>query len=268
MVAFPPCKINLGLRVLRRRPDGYHDIETGFYPIPWTDVLEIIPSDAFSFSQTGIQIDGEAASNLCVQAYRTLERDYVVPPVIIHLHKCIPTGAGLGGGSADAAFVMRMISEIADLNLQQKTIMQMASELGSDCSFFVQDGPMIGSGKGDMLSAVHLDLSGTFLIVVKPNIAISTGKAYTLVQPNPSIQPIKEILEGYPMETWQGKLINDFEEPVFRQFPRLQEIKEQLYAQGASYAAMSGSGSAIYGIFEKPTRFICGKDELTWSCLL
>lgn len=268
MVTFPPCKINLGLHVLRRRPDGYHDVETCFYPIPWTDVLEIVPSAEFSFSQTGLQIEGGASSNLCVQAFRAMERDYVVPPVMIHLHKCIPTGAGLGGGSADAAFVMRMISEIADLNLQQKTVMQMVSGLGSDCAFFVQDDPMIGSGKGDVLSPVQIDLTGTFLVVVKPNLAVSTGEAYTLVRPNPSVQPIKEILENHPLAAWHEILINDFEEPVFKRFPRLREIKQQLYAQGAVYAAMSGSGSAIFGIFEKPTAFLCRKDELAWSCLL
>ena len=188
MVSFPPCKINLGLNVVSKRSDGYHDIETCFYPVPLTDALEIIKADRFSFTASGNTIPGDAANNLCIKAYELLRRDFNLAPVAIHLHKIIPTGAGLGGGSSDGAHALRLLNVIFDLKLSGEKLKDYALQLGSDCPFFIENKPMFGSGRGEVLRDISLDLSGRFIVLVKPNEHVSTAEAYAGVTPaSPSI---------------------------------------------------------------------------------
>lgn len=233
MVAFPPCKINLGLNVVRKRTDGYHDIETCFYPIPWTDILEIIPSDKFEFKMTGNPIPGD--DNLCVKAYKLLN----TPPASIHLHKIIPTGAGLGGGSSDGAWTLRLLNDVFDLSLTKDELRRYAAQLGSDCPFFIDDVPMIGKGRGEILTPAKINLKGKFIVIVKPDVHVSTAEAYA------GIIPAERNLDWSDLNS----LRNDFEETIFRKHPVIKQAKQALHDAGASYASMSGSGSAVYGLF-------------------
>ena len=250
MVSFPPCKINLGLHVINKRPDGYHNLETSFYPVPWTDILEIIGSKTFSFSSSGIAIPGVWEQNLCVKAYRLLANQFSIDPVSIHLHKIIPMGAGLGGGSSDAAHIIRMLNEMFKLNLSQEFMMQLAASIGSDTAFFVQDKPMLGKGRGEILSGVEVDLRGKFLVLATPDIHVSTADAYSRVKPKEPEVPLADILKK-PITEWKDSLTNDFERSVFEKFPRIEELKAKMYSLGATYASMSGSGATVFGIFEK-----------------
>jgi len=249
MVVFPHCKINLGLHVVSKREDGYHTIETCFYPVPWRDVLEIIKSNEFSFSQSGLVIPGNFSDNLCVKAFQLLEKDFEITPVKIHLHKVIPTGAGLGGGSSDAAFALRTLNAVFNLNLSQTILKEYAAQLGSDCSFFIDDKPMLASGRGEILSETSLSLKGKYLVIVKPDIHVSTAEAYRGVNPKQPIKSISRIITE-PISSWQPSLSNDFEESVFKNHPTIGEIKSKLYQHGAQYACMSGSGAAVFGIFD------------------
>ncbi len=250
MVVFPPCKINLGLHVVSKRSDGYHDIETCFYPVPWTDMLEIIPSDRLAFSFSGLPISGKEEDNLCVRAYFLLKRDFNIPRVQLHLHKFIPTGAGLGGGSSDAAATLTLLNEILSLGMGSDTLRAYASQLGSDSPFFVEPRPVLGSGKGDTLTPLSVPLKGKFLMVVSPGVHSSTAEAYRHVKARKPKMPLKEILEQ-PLEKWKDTLVNDFEPPVFSAYPILHSIKEKLYQRGAWYASMSGSGSSVFGLFDQ-----------------
>lgn len=250
MVSFPPCKINLGLHVISKRSDGYHNLETSFYPLPWTDILEIIHSDKFSFSSTGINIPGEWEQNLCVKAYRLLADQYSLGPIAIHLHKIIPMGAGLGGGSSDAAHIIRMMNELFELKLSRESMMQLAASIGSDTSFFIQDKPMLGTGRGEVLSPVEVDLGGNFLVLVNPEIHVSTADAYARVEPREPEVHIPEVLSR-PLTEWKNLLKNDFEYSVFERYPAIGELKAKMYELGATYASMSGSGATVFGIFEK-----------------
>lgn len=253
MVLFPHCKINLGLTILRRREDGYHDLETVFYPLPVKDVLEIIPSERLSLSSSGLPIPGELEANLCIKAFHLLQKDFPhLPPVGIYLHKNIPMGAGLGGGSADGAFMLRLLNKCFHLNLSQKDLLVYAARLGSDCPFFILEGPCLGEGRGELLQPLELDLSGYSFVLVNPGVHIGTAWAFSQITPGSSGKPVKAIIRQ-PLESWRGELVNDFEEPVFRQHPLLRSIKEQLYDQGALYASLTGSGSSIFGIFKKGT---------------
>lgn len=249
MVAFPPCKINLGLSVVHKRDDGYHDIETCFYPLPFTDILEIIPSKSMEFTSSGISIPGKAEENICLKAYHLLLDDWPLPPVKIHLHKIIPAGAGLGGGSSDAAHTLRLLNAVCDLRLSQQNLMHYASLLGSDCSFFIQDQPMIGSGRGEILAPVEVNLRGKFLILLNPGLHVSTADAYAGVTPGAAVFPVGDTI-GKPLDQWKVLLQNDFEKSVFERFPLISTLKEELYKSGALYASMSGSGSSVFGIFE------------------
>lgn len=250
MVSFPPCKINLGLHILARRDDGYHDIETCFYPIPWTDVLEIIPAREFSFTSTGLKIEGDLSSNLCVKAYGFMKQHFDLPPVSIHLHKILPMGAGIGGGSSDAAHTLMLLDKIFQLNAGE-LLYRFASSLGSDCSFFLQQHPMIGKGRGNEMTSIDLKLlSGMFIVLVKPEVHVSTAEAYARVRPKQPERPLDQSLVS-PVSSWPKLIANDFEESVFGIHPIIARIKEELYAEGAVYASMSGSGSCVYGIFEK-----------------
>jgi 4-diphosphocytidyl-2-C-methyl-D-erythritol kinase len=248
MVVFPHCKINLGLHVISKREDGYHTIETCFYPVPWTDILEIIPAKEFSFTSSGLVIPGKEEDNLCIKAYRLLQPQFDLAPVKIHLHKVLPTGAGLGGGSSDAAFTLRLLSTVFDLKLSKNKLRDFASQLGSDCSFFVEDKPMLGSGKGEQLADLSLSLKGLYMVLVKPAIHVSTALAYAGVKPHVPHQTIGEILT-LPVIEWKDHLVNDFEKSVFAKYSAIEAIKKEFYNHGAIYSCMSGSGSSVFGIF-------------------
>lgn len=250
MVAFPHCKINLGLNVVSKRSDGFHNIETCFYPIPRTDILEIIRSSEFSFTQSGIEVPGLEDDNLCVKAHRLLKNNFRIGNVKMHLHKIIPMGAGLGGGSSDGAFALRLLNLIFDLKVSIESLKKYAAQLGSDCSFFIEDSPMIGTGRGEILSPTSNHLSGLFLVLIKPAVHVSTAEAYSGIVPQTREFPIAEILK-LPVSEWRGKLKNDFEKSIFKKYPTISQLKEKMYSSGAIYASMSGSGSTVFGLFEK-----------------
>ncbi|MBT1702717.1 4-(cytidine 5'-diphospho)-2-C-methyl-D-erythritol kinase [Chryseosolibacter indicus] len=266
MITFPPCKINLGLNIISKRSDGYHDISTCFYPVPWTDILEVIPSNEFSFSTSGNIIPGDNDDNLCIKAYRLLKKDFSIPEVKIHLHKTIPTGAGLGGGSSDAAYCLRILNNIFNLNLGQQQLQAYASQIGSDCAFFIQDKPQLGMGRGEILSDIELTLKDKFLILIKPEIHVSTAEAYAGVSPAKPEQDLETLLIQTPLQSWKDLIKNDFEVSVFKKYPEIERIKQALYNLGALYASMSGSGASVFGIFSKdqsiPEKF---KSMAHWS---
>jgi len=253
MISFPNAKINLGLYVLNKRSDGFHSIETCFYPIPWYDVLEIIPAETVSFSSSGNSIPGNAESNLCLKTVASLQASHNIPSVRIHLHKNIPIGAGLGGGSSDAAFTCSTLNKLFQLNLSTEQQENVVRPLGSDCAFFIQNKATIAHEKGDVFSDLNcVDLSGYWIYLINPGIHVSTKDAYNGVQPRSDRKSIYSILQQ-PIETWKNELVNDFETSVFKQFPDIEIVKNSLYANGAVYAAMSGSGSTVFGLFnEKP----------------
>jgi 4-diphosphocytidyl-2-C-methyl-D-erythritol kinase len=250
MLVFPNAKINLGLRILSKRHDGYHNIETCFYPIDWCDALEMVIAPAFNFTQSGLSIDGDTKNNLCIKAYQLMQQSYALPPVHMHLHKVIPFGAGLGGGSADAAFTLKALNEIFKLDLSDDTLKNHAAVLGSDCAFFIDNKPAVGEGRGDELHAVDISLKGKFLAVIKPDVMVSTAQAYAGVIPSQANNSLTDILQK-PIAQWKQHLVNDFEISVFERHSEIKQIKEKLYAAGAIYAAMSGSGAAVFGIFNQ-----------------
>ena len=251
MITFPNAKINLGLNIVERRPDGYHNIETVFYPIPLTDILEIVPATdgATSLTCTGNAVDCPVESNLVMRAYRMLEAQYGLPPVEIHLYKHIPDGAGLGGGSSDAAHALMMLNTMFDLNLSAADLAARAVKLGADCAFFIYNRPMLATGIGDVFSPVEVDIKGKFLLLVKPPMGVDTRTAYSRVVPAVPSVKLDEVIAG-PVSSWDGLLVNDFEPSVFAALPQLWLIKAQLLDAGAQYAAMSGSGSTVFGIFD------------------
>jgi 4-diphosphocytidyl-2-C-methyl-D-erythritol kinase len=251
MLTFPNAKINLGLRITEKRPDGFHNLQSCFYPVGWSDVLEVIPADSFRFSSSGLPIPGDAAGNLCVRAYERLKADFDLPPVHLHLHKNVPIGAGLGGGSADAAFTLKLLNDRFELGMSTTMLEEYARPLGSDCAFFVQNRPMYCVEKGDVFEEIDLDLSGYHLLLVYPNLAISTAEAYAAIRPRQPVLSLREQLQA-PLETWRSTIHNDFEDSLFPAYPLLARIKQQLYDAGAVYASMSGSGSTVYGIFNAP----------------
>jgi 4-diphosphocytidyl-2-C-methyl-D-erythritol kinase len=254
MVIFPSCKINLGLNIVSRRIDGYHDLETVFYPIPLKDAIEVIEKPAFQFSTSGLTIEGDTDNNLCVKAYQLLKKDFPgLSPVEMHLHKAIPIGAGLGGGSADGAFTLKLLNKKFDLKLSENQLINYSLQLGSDCPFFIINEPCYATGRGEILKEIDLDLGKYEIVVVYPGIHISTAWAFDNINPARPVTSIKEVIRE-PEEMWKQKLKNDFEEPVFNRYPEIKKIKDDLYEAGAVYAAMSGSGSSVYGIFHKGTK--------------
>ena len=252
MIVFPNCKINLGLRILRKRSDGFHDLETAFYPLPLRDALEMISADTIAhYTNTGISIEGKKDDNLCLKAYQLLKNDFPqLPPMQIHLHKTIPIGAGLGGGSSDGAFALRLLNKKFNLRLSIEQLFDYALRLGSDCPFFIMNKPCFATGRGEFLETINPGFSEYKIVLVNPGIHISTSWAFTQITPAPPQKSIKEIIKQ-PISTWKDELKNDFEEPVFKAYPEIKAIKEKLYEGEAIYSAMSGSGSAIYGIFKK-----------------
>lgn len=253
MITFPNAKINLGLNITGKRPDSYHNLETVFYPIPLEDALEITSlkdsQEKFALHQSGIEIAGEPETNLVVKAYKLLDEKFHLPPVDIYLHKHIPSGAGLGGGSADAAFMLKLLNEKFALDLNEEQLEEYAASLGADCAFFIKNAPTFAEGIGNLFSPVTLSLKGYRLVLVKPDIFVSTREAFALIHPRQPEYSLKETIRR-PVDEWKDYMVNDFEESVFPQHPAIREIKEELYRQGAIYAAMSGSGSSVFGIFE------------------
>jgi 4-diphosphocytidyl-2-C-methyl-D-erythritol kinase len=257
MVTFPNCKINLGLNIIQKRSDGYHDLETVFYPILIKDILEIItdlnpvPNNDIHYASSGLKVEGDTVNNLCVKAYQILKKDFPqLPPIKIHLHKTIPMGAGLGGGSADGAFTITLINQKYQLGLSQERLIQYALQLGCDCPFFIRNKPCLAKGRGEILSEIDLELNQYQFLIVNPGIHISTAWAFSQIKPSRAFYPIEETIL-LPIGQWKNMLVNDFEQPVTQQYPEIASIIQQLYAQGAIYASLSGSGSTVYGIFQK-----------------
>lgn len=250
MISFPNAKINLGLSILSKREDGYHEIESCFYPIPWYDSLEINKATHFSFHSYGLNIPGDSGTNLCVKAYELMKAKHAISPVEIHLLKAIPMGAGLGGGSADGAFTLKMLNELFELDLPATTLQAYALQLGSDCPFFIENKPVIASGRGEQFELIDLNLAGHHLEIHNPGIHISTQEAYAQVNPSHPENSIKDLL-SQPIEKWQRLLRNDFEESVFPNHPEIEKLKKELIHKGALYASMTGSGSTVFGVFEE-----------------
>ncbi len=255
MIVFPNAKINIGLNVISKREDGYHNIETIFYPVKLSDALEIVDSEKTEFTLSGIEIGGPFEDNLIYKAYQLIKKDFNLPRFKIHLHKTIPFGAGLGGGSSDAAFTLKLLNEHFNLGLDSVQLEKYASLLGADCAFFINNKPAFASGIGDQLKPVEIDLSGYEILIVKPNVAVNTSVAYGNIKPaKPSFSLME--LNKIPLSEWKNTVLNDFEKTVFQNYPEIQNLKETLYDMGALYASMSGSGSAVYGIFRHlPTNF-------------
>lgn len=252
MICFPNAKINLGLNVVGKRPDGYHNIETIFYPVPVKDALEIVATTGNeTFTQTGIPLEGEASSNLVMKALCLLRQEYSIPPLDIHLLKAIPFGAGLGGGSADAAFMLKLVNDFCKLGLTEKELEQKAHFIGADCPFFIQNKPVFASGTGNIFTPVEVSLNGYYFCLIKPDIAVSTPEAYAMISPAPPEISLMKIVT-MPVKEWRALMVNDFEKSVFNRYPEIACIKESLYEAGAVYASMSGSGSSVFGLFREP----------------
>ena len=259
MVLFPNCKINLGLNIVNKRSDGYHDLETVFLPIQLKDALEVIQTTdhrqqtTVNISESGRNIDGKAEDNLCVKAFHLLKKDFPHLPVIqMHLHKAIPMGAGLGGGSSDGAFTLKLLNRKFGLNIPEKKLIEYSLQLGSDCPFFILNKPCFATSRGEILEPITLDLSEYKIVIVHPSIHVSTAWAFSSIKPQQPAKSIKQIMQQ-PIVSWKNELSNDFENPVFKKYPEIEKVKDLLYDSGAIYAAMSGSGSAVYGIFTKET---------------
>ncbi len=257
MITFPNAKINLGLNIVEKRNDGYHNIETVFYPVGWKDVLEIIPGEKkinrkrdVLFHSSGIKITGGVKKNTCIKAYELLKEKYDLPPIEMYLHKVIPAGAGLGGGSADAAFTLMTLNKLFSLNVPESEMEKLASLIGADCAFFIRNKPVYAHGIGDVFEEIGINLSGYSIVIVKPDVSVSTSTAYKNAIPKKPEIGIREVIQQ-PVNEWSKFLVNDFESTVFKKFPAIKHIKEQLYDAGALYASMSGSGSAVFGIFDE-----------------
>ncbi|WP_439505854.1 4-(cytidine 5'-diphospho)-2-C-methyl-D-erythritol kinase [Sediminibacterium sp.] len=249
MVTFPNCKINLGLHITGKRPDGFHELETVFYPVPLKDVLEVVTATDLEFSASGLAIPGNPETNLCLKAYHLLKKDFPqLPNVHLHLHKIIPMGAGLGGGSADGAFALQLLNDKYLLGLSPEQLIQYALQLGSDCPFFILNQPCYATGRGEDLTPIKLDLSEYRFVLVHPGIHINTKWAFEQIQPGLPSRSIKEIIQ-LPIQDWKYHLSNDFESPIMQHYPAIEAIKLALYNDGALYASMSGSGSAVFGIY-------------------
>lgn len=266
MLVFPNCKINLGLQILNKREDGYHNLATVFYPVGWKDVVEVVkrddarqttdhgsePNSPVTYTSSGLYVTGNPANNLCIKAYNLLKKDFPsLPPVHMHLHKTIPMGAGLGGGSADGAFTLKLLNDKFQLGLSHEQLMAYALQLGSDCPFFIINKPCYATGRGEVMEPVELDLSKYQFVIVNPGIHVNTGWAFGQLQLSDAPRADLRTIIRQPVETWNDLLINDFEAPVCKAHPEIAEIKEELYKAGALYASMTGSGSTVFGVFEK-----------------
>lgn len=264
MITFPNIKINLGLSITEKRPDGYHNLETVFYPVALEDALEIRTNpeaqQKFTLHQHGMEIAGNPENNLVVKAYLLLDKEFHLPPVEIHLYKHIPSGAGLGGGSSDAAFMLKLLNEHYNLQLSDNQLEDYAATLGADCAFFIKNTPTYAEGIGNIFSPIELSLKGYRIMIVKPDVFVSTREAFANIRPHRPEYPVREVIR-HPVAEWKDTLINDFEASVFPQYPVIGEIKEELYHQGAIYASMSGSGSSVFGLFAAGTTL----PEIDWG---
>lgn len=272
MINFPIAKINLGLNVVSKRDDGYHNLETVFYPVPIKDALEVYPmDDAFpsdvrcDLKVTNVNIEGDEQRNLVVRAYNLLAADYCLPRVHTHLYKNIPTQAGMGGGSSDCAYMIRLLNEQFSLGMSDEKMMEYAARLGADCAFFIRSCPAYAEGIGEKLTPIDLNLGDYKMLVVKPDIPVSTKEAFSLITPK---KPVKNCLDvvRQPIETWKEELVNDFEYSVFAIHPEIGQLKQCMYDHGAVYASMSGSGSSVFGLFRgmpDEESFVSGMDKLT-----
>ena len=255
MIVFPNCKINLGLHILQKRSDGFHDLETIFYPIPIQDALEIIPIDTkeseLVFTASGLPVDGTLESNICYKAYHLLKRQFPqLPSIKMHLHKRIPMGAGLGGGSADGAYTLLALNKKFNLGLSESALIDLSLQLGSDAPFFIANKPAYATARGEQLAFIDLDLSMYRVFIVNPKIHINTAWAFNQITPNGNRPSLKQLIQS-PLSEWKDWLMNDFEAPIFQAYPEIASIKKAFYRSGALYAAMTGSGSTVYGIFPK-----------------
>lgn len=256
MITFPNAKINLGLNIIEKRPDGYHNLETIFYPINLQDALEVTRREngehEYTLHISGASLDGEPEDNLVVKAYKLLKKDHPrMLPIDVHMYKHIPAGAGLGGGSSDAAHMIKLLNDKFSLGLSTEQMEEYAAQLGADCAFFIRNRPVFATGIGNIFEPIELSLKGYHIILVKPDIFVSTRDAFAEIKPVRPAVSLKEIVKQ-PIETWKGNMKNDFEDSVFKKFPEIAAIKDELYDLGAVYAAMSGSGSSVYGIFKEP----------------
>jgi len=249
MIVFPNAKINIGLNITERRPDGYHNLETIFYPIKINDSLEVIESTKLSFESSGLDIPGSMEDNLCVKGYHLLKKDFDLPLVTIHLHKHIPIGAGLGGGSSDAAFFIKLMNTKFELGLTVNKMQNYARALGADCAFFIENKPTFAFEKGDEFEHVKLDLTNYKIVLVMPPVHVSTSEAYRGVKPAPVKESLYDLIQ-LPIRNWKKHIKNDFEESIFKNHVEIRGVKAALYEAGALYASMSGSGSSVFGIFE------------------
>ncbi len=253
MIAFPNAKINLGLNIVSKRPDGYHNLETVFYPVDIKDALEIIVrerQDADTFFEAGLSVDATPENNLVMKALRLMREHYRFPSIEVHLLKKIPFGAGIGGGSADAAFMLRLLNETFQLGASREKLAALATKLGADCPFFIYNRPVFASGIGEIIEDVELTLKDHHFVLIKPNIHVSTKDAFSEIIPEVPEISLKEIIK-LPVSEWKGLMKNDFEKSVFLKYPGIEEIKERLYERGAAYASMTGSGSSVFGIFKE-----------------
>lgn len=270
MIVFPNAKINIGLNVVEKRPDGFHNIETVFFPTGFSDILEInISRKDFAFTNTGIIIEqGTADNNLCYKAYNLLKQNHSINPVNIHLHKQIPIGAGLGGGSSDGSFTLQAINNLQNLNIDQSILIEYAKNLGSDCPFFILNKPLFASGTGNIFESIHISLKGFYLVIVNPGLHINTAKAYSQIKPVKPKQSLKKLIEK-PVENWKNTIFNDFEPIIFNDFPQIEKIKQTLYSAGAAYASMSGSGSSVFGLYkDKPQLKEIFGNQVIWEEIL
>ena len=257
MICFPNAKINIGLRVTGKRPDGYHNIESILYPICLTDILEVseqekVSGKGISLDTTGIKMDTPLKENLVFRTAELLRKEYSIPPLSIHLHKLIPIGSGLGGGSSDTAFLLRLLNKKFNIGITEEKLFSIASGLGSDCPFFLNNTSAFISGRGEEIQQMHLNLNRLYLVVVYPDIHIDTSFAYSQITPSKPGLSLQKLIK-YPINQWKENIINDFEKPVFSKYPNIRKIKEKLYRMGAIYSSLTGSGSAVYGLFDKET---------------
>lgn len=260
MIGFPNAKINLGLHITAKRRDGYHEIETCMIPIPLFEALEIMTDKKAGWNATGLPVPGDPKDNLILKAEKLLKKDFPgLPNLNIHLHKNIPMGAGLGGGSADGAFALKLMNNLFDLHLDDFFLEEYAAQLGSDCPFFIENTPKIARGRGEILEPIGLSLQGTYLVLVNPGIHVGTSEAYAGVTPAAPRIKLEEVLAD--RSRWKSELVNDFEPSVFSSYPEIGEIKERMYASGAFYAAMSGSGSSVFGLFQEKPSGLSWKEE-------
>lgn len=267
MISFPNAKINIGLHVTEKRPDGFHNLETVFFPVGWSDILEFAESDQLQFTTSGIQISGNPDSNLVMKAYRLIKNEYRISTLKIHLHKQIPFGAGLGGGSSDAAFMLLMLNKWFELNIPEQKLLEYAAILGSDCPFFILNKPVYATGRGELMNIIDLKLNGLSLLIIKPPYEVSTANAFRFVNPQKSDISLPELIK-LPVKNWKDLVVNQFEQSVFQQLPEIRQLIRILYEQGAEYASMSGSGSSVFGLFKNlPADLsnIFPPDHLTYS---